>query len=265
VSGEHWEVFTHGGRNPTGLNAVDYAGRGGRQGRGRILLTSMDRDGAKSGYDLELHAQGELVGRRAGDRLGRRREHRHLIEAVEAGADAVLAASIFHFGEITIGEAKRRHGRRQASRSASRSPPVSTNASPTSSPPGRDPSRAAVAATTSASYTAQLLGRPRPRRQENWAKKPSEPSSAAARATATALIAESADLVYHWTRRPRAAGISLDDVAESSRAAMGTSVLQEKARAEGLSPAASASRPTSRRPVAAVAAVGLRQARPRYG
>jgi cyclase len=106
-TGDHWEVFTHGGRNPTGLNAVDYAVEVVAKGAGEILLTSMDRDGAKIGYDLELL---RAVSRAVGVPViasGGAGNTRHLVEAVQAGADAVLAASIFHFGEISIGQAKR--------------------------------------------------------------------------------------------------------------------------------------------------------------
>ena len=101
-----WEVFTHGGRNPTGLNAVDYAVEVVAKGAGEILLTSMDRDGAKTGYDLELV---RAVSRAVSVPViasGGAGNTRHLVEGVQAGADAVLAASIFHFGEVSIGEAK---------------------------------------------------------------------------------------------------------------------------------------------------------------
>jgi cyclase len=105
-TGDHWEVFTHGGRNPTGLNAVDYAVEVVEKGAGEILLTSMDRDGAKIGYDLDLL---RAISRAVSVPViasGGAGTTQHLVEAVQAGADAVLAASIFHFGEISIGEAK---------------------------------------------------------------------------------------------------------------------------------------------------------------
>ena len=105
--GDHWEVFTHGGRNPTGLDAVAYASEVVEKGAGEILLTSMDRDGARIGYDLELLRQVTTAVSVPVIASGGAGTTRHLIEAVEAGADAVLAASIFHFGEIGIGEAKR--------------------------------------------------------------------------------------------------------------------------------------------------------------
>jgi imidazole glycerol-phosphate synthase subunit HisF len=102
-----WEVFTHGGRNNTGLDAVEWACRLEALGAGEILLTSMDRDGTKSGFDLELtravaHATGIPVIASGG--VG---TLAHLVEGVSLGcADAVLAASIFHFGQHTVMEAK---------------------------------------------------------------------------------------------------------------------------------------------------------------
>lgn len=105
--GDHWEVFTHGGRNATGLDAVQWAGRVMGLGAGEILLTSMDRDGTGQGFDLELtRAVSESVSIPviASGGVGCLE---HLYEGVTQGAaDAVLAASIFHFGEHTIGEAK---------------------------------------------------------------------------------------------------------------------------------------------------------------
>jgi len=105
--GDHWEVFTHGGRNATGLDAVQWASRVMALGAGEILLTSMDRDGTGQGFDLELtRAVSESVSIPviASGGVGCLE---HLYEGVTQGAaDAVLAASIFHFGEYTIGEAK---------------------------------------------------------------------------------------------------------------------------------------------------------------
>jgi cyclase len=105
--GDHWEVFTHGGRNATGLDVVQWAARVMALGAGEILLTSMDRDGTGQGFDLDLtRAVSESVSIPviASGGVGCLE---HLYEGVTRGAaDAVLAASIFHFGEHTIGEAK---------------------------------------------------------------------------------------------------------------------------------------------------------------
>jgi cyclase len=104
-----WEVFTHGGRNPTGLDAVDYAREVVGLGAGELLLTSMDRDGTKSGFDLELTraiADAVPVPVIASGGVG---TLDHLVEGVQVGhASAVLAASIFHYGIFTIGEVKHR-------------------------------------------------------------------------------------------------------------------------------------------------------------
>jgi len=106
--GGGWEVFTYGGRRATGIDAVEYAALAVQKGAGEILLTSMDRDGAKVGYDIGLtRAISDAVGVPV-IASGGAGSTGHLIEAVrDGGADAVLAASIFHFGEISIGEAKR--------------------------------------------------------------------------------------------------------------------------------------------------------------
>jgi cyclase len=102
-----WRVFTYGGRRDTGLNVVDYAAEVVARGAGEILLTSMDRDGAKIGYDLELlksvtAAVGVPVIASGGAGCAQ-----HMVDAVvQGGADAVLAASIFHFGEVSIAEVK---------------------------------------------------------------------------------------------------------------------------------------------------------------
>jgi cyclase len=106
-SGASWEVFTHGGRKGTGLDAVDWARRMERAGAGEILLTSMDRDGTRDGFDLELtRAVSDAVGVPviASGGVGSRE---HLADGVlEGHADAVLAASVFHFGDFTVRQAK---------------------------------------------------------------------------------------------------------------------------------------------------------------
>jgi cyclase len=102
-----WEVFLHGGRTPTGLDAIKWAKRGVELGAGEILLTSMDADGTKNGYDLPLtRAISESVGVPV-IASGGAGNLQHLYEAIEQGkADAVLAASIFHYGEYSIRQAK---------------------------------------------------------------------------------------------------------------------------------------------------------------
>ena len=106
-AGEGWEVFTHGGRKPTGLDAVEWARRMQAAGAGEILLTSMDRDGTRAGFDLALTravAEAVDVPVIASGGVG---NLEHLAAGVlEGKADAVLAASIFHYGEYTVRQAK---------------------------------------------------------------------------------------------------------------------------------------------------------------
>jgi cyclase len=108
VAPGHWEIFTHGGRRPTGLDAIEFAREVVALGAGEILLTSMDRDGTGLGFDVELTravADAVTVPVIASGGVG---TLDHLVEGVrEGGAAAVLAASIFHFGTYSIGEAKR--------------------------------------------------------------------------------------------------------------------------------------------------------------
>ena len=107
-SGDHWEVFTHGGRRATGIDAVAHAVRLAELGAGEILVTSMDRDGTRDGYDLDLTrtiADSVSVPVIASGGVG---HLDHLVAGVRDGhASAVLAASIFHFGDATIGDAHR--------------------------------------------------------------------------------------------------------------------------------------------------------------
>lgn len=109
VGDNHWEIFTHGGRKPTGINAVEWAVKMAQFGAGEILLTSMDRDGVKSGFDLGVTraiADAVNIPVIASGGVG---NLDHLVDGVKLGhADAVLAASIFHFGEYSIQQAKQR-------------------------------------------------------------------------------------------------------------------------------------------------------------
>ena len=102
-----WEIFTHGGRNPTGLEAIAWARKMVEYGAGEILLTSMDRDGTKSGFDIALNraiSEAVTVPVIASGGVG---NLQHLVDGIKDGkADAVLAASIFHFGEYSIPQAK---------------------------------------------------------------------------------------------------------------------------------------------------------------
>ena len=105
--GKGWTAYTAGGRNDSGLDAVEWAAQAAQRGAGEILLTSMDRDGTKDGYDLELtRAVSEAVGIPVIASGGAGEIH-HMVEAFEAGADAVLCASIFHYGKYTVGDVKR--------------------------------------------------------------------------------------------------------------------------------------------------------------
>ena len=107
TSDNNWEIFTHGGRKPTGINAVQFAIKATKLGAGELLLTSMDRDGTKMGYDIELLraiSTSVSIPIIASGGVG---NVEHMIEGVlEGNANAVLAASIFHFGEISIEDAK---------------------------------------------------------------------------------------------------------------------------------------------------------------
>lgn len=106
-SGDHWEIFTHGGRKPTGIDAVAFAREAEARGAGEILLTSMDRDGTKSGFDIALTravTDAVTIPVIASGGAGSVEDFPPVVS--EAGASAVLAASIFHFGEATLDDAR---------------------------------------------------------------------------------------------------------------------------------------------------------------
>jgi len=105
--GPAWEIFTHGGRKPTGLDAIEWAVKMVEKGAGELLVTSMDRDGTKAGYDVELLNEISAAVPVPVIASGGVGTLEHLYEGLAAGnADAVLAASIFHQGTYSIGEAK---------------------------------------------------------------------------------------------------------------------------------------------------------------
>ena len=104
---KQWEIFTHGGRTPTGIDAIEWARKMEQYGAGELLVTSMDRDGTKNGFDLDLMRTITRQTRIPAIASGGVGTLEHLVEGViEGGADAVLAASIFHYGEYTVHEAK---------------------------------------------------------------------------------------------------------------------------------------------------------------
>ena len=105
-NGENWEIFTHGGRNPTGIDAIQFANKMEESGAGELLVTSMDKDGTQSGYDIDLMkkiSSNVNIPVIASGGVG---TLDHLAEGISAGASAVLAASIFHYGTFSIQEAK---------------------------------------------------------------------------------------------------------------------------------------------------------------
>ena len=105
-NGENWEIFTHGGRNPTGINAIEFANKMENCGAGELLVTSMDRDGTQSGYDIKLMkiiSSNVNIPVIASGGVG---TLDHLAEGIKSGASAVLAASIFHYGTYSVKQAK---------------------------------------------------------------------------------------------------------------------------------------------------------------
>ena len=104
--GDKWEIFTHGGRKETGINAIEFALQMEKSGAGELLVTSMDKDGTQSGYDIELMktiSESVNIPVIASGGVG---TLDHLADGIKSGASAVLAASIFHYGTYSVKEAK---------------------------------------------------------------------------------------------------------------------------------------------------------------
>ncbi len=101
-----WEIFTHGGRTPTGINAIDWCKQAAERGAGEILLTSMDRDGTGSGFDLDLLRAATQAVRLPIVASGGVGTLDHFVEGARAGATGLLAASVFHFGQFTVAQVK---------------------------------------------------------------------------------------------------------------------------------------------------------------
>ena len=105
-NGDMWEIFTHGGRNKTGINALEFAKKMEKNGAGELLVTSMDKDGTQSGYDIELMKNISSLVNIPVIASGGVGTLDHLVDGIKSGASAVLAASIFHYGTFSIEEAK---------------------------------------------------------------------------------------------------------------------------------------------------------------
>tara|TARA_B110000438_G_scaffold137055_1_gene132418 strand:+ start:291 stop:1043 length:753 start_codon:yes stop_codon:yes gene_type:complete len=101
-----WEIFTHGGRNATGINALEFASNMEKSGAGELLVTSMDKDGTQSGYDIELMQKISSIVNIPVIASGGVGTLDHLVDGIKSGASAVLAASIFHYGTYSVNEAK---------------------------------------------------------------------------------------------------------------------------------------------------------------
>jgi cyclase len=101
-----WEIFTHGGRNPTGINALKFASKMEKCGAGELLVTSMDKDGTQTGYDTELMQKISSMVNIPVIASGGVGTLDHLVDGIKSGASAVLAASIFHYGTFSVNEAK---------------------------------------------------------------------------------------------------------------------------------------------------------------
>ena len=234
VSAGRWEIFTHGGRRPTGIDAVEYAKEVVALGAGEILLTSMDRDGAKSGFDIELTrtvSDAVSVPVIASGGVG---TLEHLVEGVRDGdASAVLAASIFHFGEYSASARPRPIWRKPACRCGSirrtfrARPSNDRNLHPSRSRGADRPARAVRRLTNPIPRAFWFRGPAGSRR--NSAKRPSRPSSRPSKRIGTRLKLEAADVLYHLLVLLQDGGVSLQDVIDELARRTRQSGHQEKA------------------------------------
>jgi phosphoribosyl-ATP pyrophosphohydrolase len=203
----HWEIFTHGGRVPTGIDAVEFARTVVDLGAGEILLTSMDRDGTKIGYNIPLTravADAVRVPVIASGGVG---TLDHMVEGIRDGhATAVLAASIFHFGTYTIGEAKDHMAADLEKIVAAR-----------------------AAADPAESWTAKLAAAGMPKAAKKLGEEAVETVIAATSQGRGELVGESADLLYHLLVVLRIGNIPLNEVMAELQRRTAQSGLAEKA------------------------------------
>ena len=207
VSPGKWEIFTHGGRKPTGIDAVEFAKLVTAKGAGEILLTSMDRDGTKQGFNLPLtRAISDAVGVPviASGGVG---NLDHLVEGVtKGGASAVLAASIFHFGEYTVAQAKQHMADDLYATISARK-----NGDPSSS------------------WTAQLLAKGPEKCAEKFGEEAIEAIIEAVKNDKQALTSEAADVLYHLLVMLASRDVPLTDVLDELARRQNQSGIAEKA------------------------------------
>ena len=216
---DRWEIFTHGGRNPTGLDAIAYAREVVALGAGEILLTSMDRDGTKRGYDLPLTraiADAVSVPVIASGGVG---TLEHMVEGIRDGhATAVLAASIFHFGEHSVREAKAYMAkaglpmRLDLDRNSAIEPPKEASMSKFTLSDLERRVHERAKASAAESYTRALIDKGVAHCAKKLGEEAIETGLAAVQEDKGRLIAEAADLLYHLLVLLEARGVSLSEV-----------------------------------------------------
>ncbi|MDE2361640.1 MAG: imidazole glycerol phosphate synthase subunit HisF [Hyphomicrobiales bacterium] len=223
--GDHWEIFTHGGRKSTGIDAIGFAREVVALGAGELLLTSMDRDGTKRGFDIELTrsiADAAPVPVIASGGVG---ELEHLVAGVRDGhASAVLAASIFHFGTFTIREAKDYMSQAGL--------PMRLDASASDSftlEQLADIITARASSDAGSSYTRKLLDGGPARVSKKLGEEAIEAVIAACSGSDAEVVSESADLVYHLMVMLKSRGIAFESVLAELQRRTRQSGLQEKA------------------------------------